>query len=584
MKGRVLSVLLGGMLAGLMGHALARAGEPVNGYIIPAGDQYEASAAVVNRLLEEAVAVYRAAEPFSLSQGDFERGDYVVSVPDVADDFVDDIARAYVRFLAHKYQLTLHPFSAPFTLDAYRLHDTNVAVYFGRGTSGGALWHIDPAQRTQFDVGVLLESDIQNGAFAEYDAVSFPSGGFYSGYIGEVGNNNLRQFIAEGGGFFGTCGGAVYGVELEMLDVMLDREGLYPAAADLRGPIVLSNASPAHPVLYGFGATFNPSYWVGQNFEYTGAGVTVLSRYVEATPLLEPYDPAISRAYGYYPNTEIINRFWGRPAAVAGDYALGKVVLTGTHPEYYPQTEKFLINTLFQLNSEGPFVVDVQSLGALDTFVYRDPGTGGPLDTNPVSVIQKLAHFKGLSIAARLQLATLDVENEAITNAVGEFIVTFLDDQIERSSALKVDVLAMASLYGKLVGLRFALDRHRPDIPVDQYALAVNRIEHAQAAIAASMRELDTIDALNTPSELILERMVQHREDLVALLLLRSREGESAAFYQGVIDLFGEENDTLQLIKLGTAYHVLNGSFAADKAIKHAEFASVLAVSVLASR
>lgn len=582
MKGSTLILLLSALLATMPAPTPLQAGTPVNGYIIPATHQHEASAAVVNRLLEEAVAVYQASDTFTTPQGVFHRGDFVVSIPHVAGDYVDDVARAYVHFLAQKYRIAIHPFSASFALNAYRLHDTDVAVYFGRGTSGGALWHIDPAQRTQFDTGVLLESDLQDAAFSDFDAVTFPSGGFYSGYIGEAGNNNLRQFIAQGGGFFGTCGGAVYGVELEMLDVLLDMEGLYPAAADLRGPIVLSNASPAHPVLYGFGETFNPSYWVGQNFEYTGAGVTVLSRYVQATALLEPYDPAISRAYGYYPNTEIINRFWGRPAAVAGDYVTGKVVLTGTHPEYYPQTEKFLVNTLFHLNSEGPYTVDVQSLAPLEDFVFRDPGSGGPLDTHPVSVLQKLTHFKGLSVAARLQLATLDVENEAITNAVGEFIVTFLDDEIERSTRLKADVLTMAGLYAKLAGLRFALDRHRADIPPDQYAVAVNRIDSAQAAIGASMRALDTLDSLNAPAELILERMVQHRKDLVALLLLRSQEGESAAFYQGVIDLFGEENDTLQLIKLGTAYHVLNGSFDAGKAIKHAEFAAVLAGSILA--
>ena len=180
-----------------------------------------------------------------MNRGTFNRGDYIVSVPDASADFVDDVARAYIRRLARKYDVAIYPFSVSFSVNAYRLNETNVAVYFGRGTSGGALWHIDPAERAQFDTGVLLESDVQIGAFADFDAVTFPSGGFYSGYIGDVGNNNLREFIGTGGGFFGTCGGAVYGVDLGLLDVTLDMEGGYPAAADLRGPIVVSNEAPA---------------------------------------------------------------------------------------------------------------------------------------------------------------------------------------------------------------------------------------------------------------------------------------------------------------------------------------------------
>ena len=200
---------------------------------------------------------------------------------------------------------------------------------------------------------------------------------------------------------------------------------------------------------------------MGQNFEYVGPQVTVLSKYIEATPELQPYDPALSRAYGYYPNTEIINRFWGRPSAVGGSYADGKAVLTGTHPEYYPQTEKFLINTLFYLNSDGPFLIDVQSLPPLEDIAYLEPTAGGPLGSNPVSIINKIDHLKDLSAAARKQLLGLESENEAITDAPGEFIVTFLDDQISRCSELEGDILKMVRLYKNLSRLQVALEEHR---------------------------------------------------------------------------------------------------------------------------
>ena len=121
------------------------------------------------------------------------------------------------------------------------------------------------------------------------------------------------------------------------------------------------------------------------------------------------------------------------------------------------------------------------------------------------------------------------------------------------------------------------------DIPLEQYEIAINRIEHAQSRIADLILDLNSVDELYAPAETIVKRMVQHKHDLIALLLLRSQQGESDLFYQGVIELFGEENDTLQIIKLETEYHVLNWSFEADKSIKSAEFAGILARSILAS-
>src|SRR5690606_20223768 len=96
----------------------------------------------------------------------------------------------------------------------YLLRDTNIAVYIGEGTSGGALWHIEPPERVHFDVDILRTEDIRAGDFADNNVVSFPSGGFYAQYIGDVGNEHVRRFVARGNGFLGTCGGNVYGVKL----------------------------------------------------------------------------------------------------------------------------------------------------------------------------------------------------------------------------------------------------------------------------------------------------------------------------------------------------------------------------------
>lgn len=557
------------------------ASETINGYIIPISDQYENSSAIVNLLLEESIPVYQATESFVVEEKIFNKGDYIVSIPNVDIDFVDDIVRAYVQHLAKDFEVKIYPFSLPFSTGAYQLRETNVAVYFGLGTSAGTLWHINAAEKVEFDIGIPLETHIREGELTKYNVVTFPSGGFYYWYLGDEGNNKVIEFVRTGNGFHGTCGDAVYGVDLGLLDVSLDMEAGWPAAADLRGPIIISNEAPDVPIMYTLGAMWKPLYWIGQNFDRVGPEVTVLSKYLGPTPELKPYDPAISRAYGYYPNTEIINRFWGRAAAVSGFYLDGKVVLTGTHPEYYPETQNFFINTLFYLNSIGPFFIDTAFLPPLKKIKYLLPIGETILNADAVSVISKIGRFKGLSIAAREQLEGLEDENEQITDAVGEFLINFLDDQIARSSKLSDGVLKMVDVYKKISELKDALEENRAIIPIEQYELVKNRIEFAQSQIVSLIDKLNGIDTLYSPVNEILHQMTQHKIDLRSLLLLKAQERESETFYQNVISLYFNELYTLHLTKLETEYQILNLSFEVDNALKTAEFTEILVEKIL---
>jgi hypothetical protein len=564
MKRRALTVVLS--VVALFAFLSDLHAEVINGYLVPAV-AFKKAASIANLLLKESIPVYRATQPFTVDGKTYEQGDYIVSIPDDAVDFSDDIARAYVRYVAAKLDVQVFPFSGSFSTNAYRLQKTNAAIYFGQGTSAGALWHVNAAEQAKFGVGLLLETDVQQNDFQDFNAIVFPSGGFYSGYLGEAGNNNVREFVRAGNGFHGTCGGSVYGTELGLLDVTQDMEAGWPAAADLRGPISLSNEAAGDPVLFSVGAVFNPLYWSGQNFDYVGPEVTVLARYAAPTPDLVPYDPAISRAYGYYPNTEIINRFWGRPAAVRGMYENGKVVLIGPHPEYFPETQTFTVNTQ-----------DLPALGEIESLEPVGP-THGTVDM--VALLRKIVHIKNLTISAREQLAGLETENEQITDAVGEFLVSFLDDQITRSTHMTADALKAAALGTELNALKSAIEIRRHRIPDEQYTIAKNRIEFAQSLIVDFLTKLNDIDSLNTPAEQVVQELTQHRQSLTDLLSLKDREGESEAFYAGVIALYSSENDTLHTVKLETAYPVLKLSFEASRMFENAEFANVLALKVL---
>ena len=334
-------------------------------------------------------------------------------------------------------------------------------------------------------------------------------------------------------------------------------------------------------MMYTVGDTWKPEYWTGQNFLSTGPDVTILSMYLGLTPEIDVFDPAISRAYGYYPNTDIIERFWGRAAVVTGNYSAGKVVLSGVHPEYYADTQQFYPNALLSLTAGVQIVLDNSTLPVLSSIKQITP-TGDPsLPEDSISIVSKISQFMIKTQLARSQMYGLEVENEEITDAVGEFLLLFLDDKIDRSILLAKRVLQMIGLHHKLSALKVVLAQRQNSIVPELYNAAVNRIVHAQAAIADSLTHLEDIDLLYSTCDQISQRMTDHRIDLQALLDLRAVEGESQAFFEGVIELYNKENETLHTVKLETERFVLDSSFISSKAIADANFADFLAVELL---
>jgi hypothetical protein len=564
------------MLAG----ATAANASTVSRYVVRSDTGAEKALSVVNRLLKQGVPVYQASSDFAVGHVGIHAGDFLVSIPKTPRTMLDDVYRAYAMDLGRRYGVPLHPLGEWGSAVGRPLRPTSVGVYFGQGTSAGALWHIRPAEAAGFDMDILLETDLAANSFGASNVITFPSGGFYSGYIGATGNEAVRQFVAAGHGFFGTCGGSVYGMDLNLIDATLDLQDGWPAAADLRGPLLLSNEASSHPTMVGIGPTWTPNYWTGQNFVSVGANVTVLAKYLATTPYVEPYDPALSRAYGYYPNTEIINRFWGRPAVITAPYAGGKVVLSGVHPEVEHDTQRFYLNTLTYLTAEEPQAIDSIAIAA-------PTGERGPVDgmgtrwlPAEARIMAKISRFRELVDIARAPMVGLEVENEKIADAVGEFLVAFLDDELVRSVKLIRDVERMGRLYRELSVLRVALQAQRahPSSPFHQMVL--NRVDGARAQLAAAMADLDGVDGLFAACESVGARMVQHATDLKRLLVQRGQEGESPAFYAGVIQLYQAENASLHSVKLETEYFILKSSFKVERAMDEARFTQVLAATL----
>ncbi len=558
--------------------------EAQQGYLVPAEGQYHDALSVVNLLLEEDFPIYQLADDLQVGGTTYKIGDYIVSLPDSGDALLDAIAAAFADDLMDEYGLARDPLPSSFSTQAYRLGESNVTVYFGFGTSGGALWHINPAVNVHFDVGIVTTADVQANDFAGGNAITFPSGGFYIGYLETTGNTNVQNFVAAGGGLLGTCGGGVYGVQAGLLDVDLDlAPSGYPKAADLRGHMVLSNEAPSHQVMHSLGSTYEPSYWVGQNYVNIGPSVTVLARYQSLGADVVPYDPALSRAYGFYPNVDVIEDFWGRPGTIAGKYGSGKVVLSGAHAEYYQTSEIFHLNTLQHLGSEDAAALDDTSLDALPGIrVYQTVGSTA-WDPNSATTVPELLYLLGKMVEARSYLNGLEIDNELITDAAGEFLQVFLDDHVTRLPTLIGDAFELTTLYWELWLLDGVLYLQQNNIPADLYQTANSRIAASQSRIVAALDQLGGVDAYNTMAQEVVDEMVEHRANLEEVLAIQASEGETLEFYEKVIDLFLAEAATRNKLHDQSETFILKASFATDAAIENAQGTARLVSAILHS-
>lgn len=92
-----------------------------------------------------------------------------------------------------------------------------VAIYYGPGAFGNGPLALRATLREdeRFLVRVVGPAEIGNGALEQFDAVIFP-GGSGSGQaegIGKKGREAVRDFVRDGGGYLGICGGAYLACE-----------------------------------------------------------------------------------------------------------------------------------------------------------------------------------------------------------------------------------------------------------------------------------------------------------------------------------------------------------------------------------
>ena len=190
----------------------------------------------------------------------------------------------------------------------------------------------------QAKVVLLSEQDVATRNLSAYDVLVFPggSGSGQSKGIGEAGLKNVREFVSNGGGYVGICGGAYLACSnfswgLGILNArtvsskwqrgqaMLDLE-LAPAGSGLLGDVKSSFKVRYHngPILKPAGRSDIPAY----------STLTVFK-----TEVADNGTPA-----GVQVNS---------PAHVISTFGRGRVFISSPHPENTPGLENFIPRGIF---------------------------------------------------------------------------------------------------------------------------------------------------------------------------------------------------------------------------------------------
>ncbi len=199
----------------------------------------------------------------------------------------------------------------------------NIAVYYGGPTSTESR----TALQLMFSwmnasVDILDASDISGGALSGYDMIAIPGGwaGDYNTDLAGSGIIEIRNFIRDGGAFFGVCAGAYFGCDkllwegdvLEYPLNLYDGFGIGPVEEIATWPnrdmteIVINQTSPLID-LSGEPANHTIQYFGGPYFDIAGKeGIHSLATYAV--------------------NDE--------SAMIAFEYEDGRVFLSGPHPEW----------------------------------------------------------------------------------------------------------------------------------------------------------------------------------------------------------------------------------------------------------
>jgi phosphoribosylformylglycinamidine (FGAM) synthase-like amidotransferase family enzyme len=199
------------------------------------------------------------------------------------------------------------------------LQGIKVALYVsasGTQAEGGnmALWSMFRWMNATVDL--TNKTDIKAGRLAGYDILVMPGGSTfqYIAELGQDGEQKVKDFISNGGSYFGVCGGARFACNEAL--ALLDLSYVTPVPNLSTGIYMVELTLNKSSGIDGFSAkpdTFSTLFWGSAYLDFHNS--------VGVTPVAT------------YPNSSLA-------AMIAFGYGQGRVFISSPHPEYEEDSDR----------------------------------------------------------------------------------------------------------------------------------------------------------------------------------------------------------------------------------------------------
>ena len=348
---------------------------------------------MINDFLREGIVIYWSAENFTVSilrvdntieeNMFFEKGSFIIHFTE------NDTINTKICAIVFDYNQTseidenllgipIYQIIDDFEIQAYRLNKVKIARYTGSRNSQTQALCILASQNGFLDFDIVTPQDISEKLNINNFNVMFWPGGtptkanyYYSikSQFDEIFNNvmkNIRNFVNDGGGYFGACYGAfkasklwlssskrIYLPTLRIANVVC----LPPKNMSIGSRIVNQKIVDFdHPVTFGIENGVEDWYGGkggGPKFVWLGKDVNIITLFENNSDFMD-----------------------GSPGWVSTNYGKGKVVLFSSHPELmdfvgdYYTSKKIISNTLFYETCDNPAELTSQFSENLSFITY----------------------------------------------------------------------------------------------------------------------------------------------------------------------------------------------------------------------
>ena len=307
-------------------------------WVIPA--ESNASARVVNRLLDSGAKVSRSREPISMGGKSYGRGAFVVEGADELDRAVSESDMWMMRAVEGAPDLRGHEMQTP-----------RVGLYKSYVASTEEGWTRYVLDEYGFEYESLVDGEAREGGLAErFDTIVLPHQQVwhihrghresyynpkYSGGLGDKGAENLREFVERGGTLVTWDGSARYAIRHLGLPVRNVLADMKRADFYCPGSLLAVLVDTGHPLSYGMPSLAAVMFYDSPAFDIRSG--RVVAKYPLRNPLFS----------GMLVGPE---KLYNRTALATVPLGEGEVVLFGFRPNFRAQargTYKLLFNALY---------------------------------------------------------------------------------------------------------------------------------------------------------------------------------------------------------------------------------------------